>query len=445
MKILGQDTDVVANQLLALYFNVVSWMGSFLPATPAEQKDMTLPCVSIGGPGGLDRLQVVEIPGDVTGGSVRCTCGYNIPGFKPPFANLPLNMDSFPADLVLVRISYFSVNYADVTIRWGLYESALRFVGWPIVPGFDFSGVVEFAGTKSGFTVGEDVYGFTLFGAYSSQVLVPAHQIRKTPKVLRAPAAAAIPAVSATALHAVALAGGWPNRPMSINKAVLIHSAAGGVGMKLVQICKLMGFSPVVGVVGQSNKVQACARLGADVVIDKSTTDLWAAAKEASPEGYCAVFDANGVSTLQDSYDHLSQNGKLITYGFHSNIPKANHFLSPFEWIKMIVKIFQMPKFDPMDMVLSSKTVSGFNLSFFANEVFMIEKYMNQLQEWIEEGKIDMDDVTVFPMSDIAKAHELIQSGSSIGKIVLKVPSSKSRANSPSRTRASLASKAKSH
>jgi NADPH:quinone reductase-like Zn-dependent oxidoreductase len=49
------------------------------------------------------------------------------------------------------------VNYADVTIRWGLYESALRFVGWPIVPGFDVSGTVEHAGRTSGFQRGDQV------------------------------------------------------------------------------------------------------------------------------------------------------------------------------------------------------------------------------------------------------------------------------------------------
>jgi NADPH:quinone reductase-like Zn-dependent oxidoreductase len=80
-----------------------------------------------------------------------------------------------------VDIEAFSINYADICIRWGLYESALRYVGFPIVPGFDFSGQVRWAGKKSGFAEGDKVFGFSLFGAYSDVVLVPNWQIHKTP------------------------------------------------------------------------------------------------------------------------------------------------------------------------------------------------------------------------------------------------------------------------
>jgi len=128
------------------------------------------------------------------------------------------------------------------------------------------------------------------------------------------------------------------------------------------------------------------------------------------------------VSTLGQSYDHLTRSGKLVTYGFHSNIPKASQFISPLEWIKIIGKMAVMPKFDALDMVLTSKTISGFNLSFFADEVELIRVYMDQLLDWIEKGLISMDDVTVFGMGDVAQAHNFIQSGKSIGKIVVKVP-----------------------
>ena len=146
-------------------------------------------------------------------------------------------------------------NLADITIRWGLYESALRFVGWPIVPGFDVAGSVAAAGSDSGFKAGDDVYGCTLFGAYSSRVLIPGRQLTKRPPNLSVEDAAALPAVAGTALHALHLAGFYPNPPVTTNKGVLIHSAAGGVGSLLVQMAKMCGCSPVVGVVGSSHKV----------------------------------------------------------------------------------------------------------------------------------------------------------------------------------------------
>jgi NADPH:quinone reductase-like Zn-dependent oxidoreductase len=113
---------------------------------------------------------------------------------------------------------FLTVNYADVCIRWGLYESALRYVGWPIVPGFDFSGAVLRAGPSSGYQVGESVFGYSLFGAYSSRLLLPARQMRRVPNVpsprsgmnlrstgavkMSAATIASVPAVAGTALHA---------------------------------------------------------------------------------------------------------------------------------------------------------------------------------------------------------------------------------------------------
>jgi synaptic vesicle membrane protein VAT-1 len=232
---------------------------------------------------------------------------------------------------VVVHESHFSVNYADVCIRWGLYESALRYVGWPIVPGFDFSGTVLWAGTTSGFTAGDEVFGFSLFGTYSSKLLVPGSQLRSIPAISRTaikvshPEIAAIPATAATALHSLALAGAWPQKLVTKNKAALIHSAAGGVG-SILQMCKAAGFYPVVAVVGSSHKVSYCSSLGADFVIDKSTSrNLWAEARSISPDGYSAIFDANGVETIEDSYEHLTRCGKLIIYGFHSNESHSRH------------------------------------------------------------------------------------------------------------------------
>jgi synaptic vesicle membrane protein VAT-1 len=111
---------------------------------------------------------------------------------------------------------------------------------------------------------------------------------------------------------------------------------------------------------------------------------------------------------------------RLITYGFHSNLPKASHLLSPLNWGKMILGMLKMPKFDAMALVVESRAVIGFNLSFFAEEHKLIEEYMDQVVEWISSGEIKVAEVTSYPMSQIQKAHELIQSGQSRGKIVIQ-------------------------
>ena len=148
---------MIRNQLEALKQNIISWLYSFSPITirghrrqPRKNEEV---CIRIDGPGGLDRLAYVPLSDciAVRGRESRvATVGYNFAGYPPPFVQLPDQLDRLPEDAVLVKIHYFSINYADVTIRWGLYESALRYVGWPIVPGFDFSGVVDWAGKDSG-------------------------------------------------------------------------------------------------------------------------------------------------------------------------------------------------------------------------------------------------------------------------------------------------------
>ena len=87
-------------------------------------------------------------------------------------------------------------------------------------------------------------------------------------------------------------------------------------------MAKLAGCE-VVGVVGTTAKVAAAKTLGVDHVIDKSTENLWRRAEQLAPDGYDVILDANGVSTLGASYEHLRRAGKLVVYGFHSMMPKS--------------------------------------------------------------------------------------------------------------------------
>ena len=419
-------------------------------------------CISIGRPGGMEQLRVIQLKEGIM------TVGYNVkhycePPFTPCTSKIAGSGSEIPSDCVVLSNECFSVNYADCTIRWGLYESAKQFVGWPIVPGFDIAGTVEYVGTgassslaadaadtdsqSQSFQVGDRVFGCTLFGAYSTKVLVPSIQLRKIPKGITMEQAASLPAVALTALHALSLAGYFPLPSVDIdtdtdtdtaahkstctgghsysNRSILIHSAAGGVGGMLVQMSKILGLGPIVGVVGTTSKVQAAKALGCDVVIDKSCQDLWELAQEvvtnAGLSGYKTIMDANGVSTLQNSYNHLAATGRLVIFGFHSNLPMGRDMLSPFEWIRMARKMGSMPAFDPMDLVVDNKSVLGFNLSFFADEKEVVSSLFDQICVWLEDGKLKCPIVSIFDsMDEIGKAHALIQSGRSIGKIVVR-------------------------
>ena len=426
--ILGQDADVI----MAVFANILSWFvrrffPDYLPyllkrideedtATANPSPNQTR-CIAIGRPGGQEQLRMITLkPG-------YATCGYNM-GNPSPFYKIN---ETIPKNTVVVKVHAFSINFADCAIRWGLYESANKFVGWPIVPGFDISGVIEKVADDddSGFQIGDRVYGATFFGAYSTRVIVPSRLLRKMPDNLTMVNAASLPAVSLTALYLLYLGGQFPVdlTPRARNRSILIHSAAGGVGGMLVQMSKLVGMSKVVGVVGRTAKVDAAKSRGCDVVIDTSheTTDgdLWQQASAAAPEGYAVVADANGVSTLQHSFNHLAPTGRLIVFGFHSNLPMGTDMLNPLEWLRMIRKKTQMPHFDPMKLTTSNKSVLGFNLSFFVDEIEMLGTLYNQISTWVQTGELQCPRVVEMKMSDIADAHALIQSGKSIGKIVI--------------------------
>ena len=468
-RILGTSNYNVA---LAISANIISWivatiipsrLPKLLPFIPQEERNKVdesrTRCVAVGRPGGMEQLRLITLK------EGYLTCGYNIPGYDSPFVDASdddkIRARDGTTTLVVLRICAFSINYADCCIRWGLYESANRFVGYPIVPGFDVAGVVERVITPTSsssspvsppvpFEPGDKVYGATFFGAYSTRCLIPSNQLRKMPEGLSFAQAAALPAVSLTALYALHLGGRFSvastknqsalqrednnsnNNDTTLvvpsNRSILIHSAAGGVGSMMVQIAKLLGLSPVVGVVGRTSKVDEAKALGCDVVIDKQrlreeSSSLWKSIEAAGPQdGYSIIADPNGVATLQESFDHLCPTGRLVAYGFHSNLPMGRDSLNPMEWVRMVRKAVKMPSFDPMELVTSNKSVMGFNLSFFVNEIGMLGVMYDQIERWLgEDGerKLRCPRVTEMAMEDIGEAHQLIQSGKTVGKLVM--------------------------
>ncbi|MBW2126585.1 MAG: zinc-binding dehydrogenase, partial [Deltaproteobacteria bacterium] len=168
---------------------------------------------------------------------------------------------------------------------------------------------------------------------------------------------------------------------------VLVHSAAGGVGTAAIHLLRLNG-NFTVGVVGSTEKVEAAKKAGADYVIDKSTEDLWKRAEEISPVyGFASMF---------------SHSGK-------KNIPK------------LLWYYVKTPKFSPFDLTASNKTVSGFNLIYLFEEVSLFREIMGNLLRWEAKGLLPAMPITAYPFEEVAKAHKDMESGKTVGKLVLKV------------------------
>jgi NADPH:quinone reductase-like Zn-dependent oxidoreductase len=318
------------------------------------------------------------------------------------------------ANEVRVDVRAIGVNYADTIVRMGLYSSARQYVGWPITPGFEVSGVVGAVGEGvRDLAAGDEVVAVTRFGGYSSEVVVERRQVWRKPAATSFEQAAAMPAVYMTAWFAL-FELAHPRR----GAKVLVHSAAGGVGGALIQLAKLRGCE-VVGVVGASAKVASARALGADHVIDKSTQSLWSEARRRAPEGYDVILDANGVSTLGASYAHLRRVGKLVVYGFHSMLPKTGG--KP-RWAKLAVDWLRTPRFSPLEMTEASKSVMAFNLSYLFDRDDLMQEGMRDLLRWLEEKAIVPPPVTTYPLAEVARAHADLESGTTVGKLVLVPP-----------------------
>jgi NADPH:quinone reductase-like Zn-dependent oxidoreductase len=316
------------------------------------------------------------------------------------------------ADEVVVETRASGVNYADVCVRWGVYESAKRFVGWPITPGFEFAGTVKSIGPGvTRFRAGDRVFGVTFFNAYASEVLAKEKHLFAVPEGFSFEEAAAFPSVFMTAYHPLFQLIRVPPRAK-----VLIHSAGGGVGSAAIQLCRAHGFEST-GVVGSSHKVEYVRSLGANHVIDKSKEDWVTRALEIAPNGFDAVMDANGPATLRESYRVLRATGKLIAYGSHTMLPQSA--TGKMNYLKAAWGLLRMPKFDPLRLFTDNKSIIGFNLSFLFDRDDLVKDGMDTLMGLVREGRIQAPKVTAFPYQKVAEAHHLIESGRSTGKIVL--------------------------
>lgn len=344
--------------------------------------ETTRQCIVIRRPGGVDRLELVDQP------------------MSPPQGRE-----------LLIATHAAGVNFADIVVRLGLYPSAKEYVGFPITPGFEFSGEVVGLGPEADPSwLGKKVLGVTRFGGYSTHITVPEHQVFELPQNLSLVEGAAVCVSSLTAWYALIELGN-----LRSDQTVLIHSAAGGVGTKLVQIARLRG-ARVFGVVGSAEKRKLVLDLGAEEVVVKGGGKWAAEARRFSQEGFHLVLDASGYDTLRKSYQLVRPMGRLITYGAHSMLSRGKDRAS---WLKLAVTFLLTPWFHPMEMTNKNRGVLAFNLSYLFSEAERLKEAMEEILRWVAEGQLPSPPITCYPLAQAAEAHLALSSGSTQGKLVL--------------------------
>jgi len=292
---------------------------------------------------------------------------------------------------ILVRQAAIGVNFVDVYRRTGLYQVAL-----PMIPGMEGAGTVEAAGAGVKSPKPADRVAFAnLPGSYAELVVIPADRavIIPSPKVSFEQAAALM--LQGMTAHYLAS----DTCPLAKGDVVLVHAAAGGVGLLLVQIARLRG-AVVIATVSTPEKEALARAAGAQEVIRYTETDFVAAVKRITGgRGVRAVFDSVGRDTFMKSLDCIAPRGMLVSFGQSSG---------------------KVEGFEPL--VLSTKGSLYLTrpiLGHYIADADTLRKRASAVLGWAAAGKLDAHVGAKLPLADAAEAHRRLEARQTTGKVLL--------------------------
>jgi NADPH:quinone reductase len=290
-----------------------------------------------------------------------------------------------------IRHTAIGLNFIDVYDRTGLYPMQL-----PGGLGREAAGVVTALGRKvRGFRVGDRVaYVYTTPGAYSELRNVPAERVVKVPAGISDPQAAALMLKGLTAHYLL-------RRTYRVQKGdpILVHAAAGGVGLLLTQWARALG-ARVIGVVGSDAKADLARKNGCRHVLVSGKDEIVPSIKRLTKgAGVAVVYDSVGKDTFMESLDCLRPLGMMVTYGNASGPPPA---VSPLELTKRGSLYLTRPQ-------LFSYVSTREKLDAAARELFAI----------VKSGKVRVRIGQTYPLAEVAQAHRDLEGRRTTGSTVL--------------------------
>ena len=306
---------------------------------------------------------------------------------------------------VAIRVDRAGLNFSDIAARLGLYPDA---PAPPMVMGYEASGTVIENGPGADAALGSRVGAFSRFGGQTDRLVVPVQQTFVLPSTMTFDQAAALPVNYLTALHLIRNVGRL--RPV---EKILIHSAAGGVGLAAVQIAREVAEVEIFGT-ASSSKHSVLREMGIDHPIDYKALDFEEEVlKITGGEGLNLVLDAVGGRSWKKSYRILAPSGHLITYGWTNMIRNGRR-----SWFRLGAGLLTLPWYNPMSLINANKTVSGVNLGRLWNEEERMKAMTDTLLAMYQAGQISPRVDRVFPLSEAAEAHRYLAQGKNIGKVL---------------------------
>jgi len=306
---------------------------------------------------------------------------------------------------VRIRVRASGINFADLMARIGLYPDAPKV---PCVVGYEVSGVIDQVGDDvPGLSVGDRVLAMCRFGGYSDTVVLARNQVFKMPAQMSFQQAAAFPVVYVTAHHMLLFTGHLREK-----SSVLIHSAAGGVGVAAIQIAKTRDCQ-IIGVASPA-KHGFLIEQGCHHALD-SRGDVAAQARAiVGSKGVDLILDPVGGKSWSDGYELLAPCGRLVAFGMSAAVD--GHTRSLFHAAKQLLSV---KKWSPMRLMGDNKTVSGTNMAHLFTRPDLLEPQFAALLAMYEAGQLVPHVDRTFPLSEASAAHAYIHGRKAKGKVLL--------------------------
>jgi NADPH:quinone reductase len=291
----------------------------------------------------------------------------------------------------LVKIHSIGLNFIDVYFRTGLYKAAL-----PFTPGMEAAGTVESVGEGVDLVKSGDRVAYALaLGAYAEYALVNASSLVPLPENLDFDSAAAVMLQGLTAHYLT-----HSTFPLKKGETVLLHAAAGGVGLLLIQIAKYIG-ATVIGTVSTGEKAALARDAGADHVIVYTRDDFEPEVRRITGgDGVHVVYDSVGRTTFEKSLNCLKRRGMLVLFG------QSSGTVSPV---------------DPG--ILNAKGSLYITRPGLAHYTATREELMwraGDILKWVSEKSLKVHIDHIYALKEAAQAHESLEERKTVGKVLLR-------------------------
>lgn len=320
------------------------------------------------------------------------------------FEEREVPMPSPNKDEVLIKVEAFGLNFADVLARQGLYEEAPPI---PCVLGYEVVGEVTEVGEGVDKNwIGKRVTAFTRFGGYAEYVTTSSNGIAEIGD-MDAGKATALATQYSTAWYMACIRGYFRK-----GDAVLVHSAAGGVGTALTQLLKAQGCI-VFGTTSTESKFDYMKENGVDhpLLLSNYASEI----PKLIDQKIIASFNAIGGKSYKKDMKLLSPGGTIYQFGAADRSGKKGGIFAS------LGLLFSMGFTHPLFLLMKSKSIIGINmLAIGDHQPNTLSECINGSVQWAKEGKLHPQVGNSYPASELAAAHAELESGKSKGKIVVK-------------------------